>query len=111
MSEEKDQRREKAREYAEQLIQSNRMFYYGRMAALDEVIIDLACERLEKIDLLARYLEAASWSVFDSQDPELIRLHEIQNNAYVSHRSKSFTIARLEGHRAVILEVLGGGFK
>jgi hypothetical protein len=59
----------------------------------------------EKIDLMVRFMEACSWSVWDSQDAELNRLRDLRDAVYKANRNQSFTRARMEADRALLREI------
>lgn len=59
----------------------------------------------EKIDLMVRFLDAQGWSVWISDDDDLLELRHIHREAYEANRHRSFTTGRMEADRAVLRKV------
>jgi hypothetical protein len=62
----------------------------------------------EKIDLMVRYIEAKSWSVWDTDDPQLLALRQHQKEVYELWKRQpktSFSQAGMEANRAVLFMI------
>ncbi len=59
----------------------------------------------EKIELMARYLEARGWSMWTSADPRLNELHEIERAAYRQNHHHGNQVAVKAGYVAVLQAV------